>query len=77
MKRCNASTSTDGHGGSRPLNPADAPKVTREEVEDRARRQLMRLRRVGRMWQWWDAFEWRNGYQTNYLMLQWLSRNER
>lgn len=71
-KRYAASTSTDNHGGSARINPEDAPEVTRREVLAEAARQGLSLRRVGRMWQWRDGEVWRNGYQTNYLMLDWL-----
>lgn len=72
MKRCNASTSTDGHGGSRPINPPGVPLVTAHEVKALAHQNLVALRRIGRLWQWWNGETWVNGYQTNWLMLEWL-----
>ena len=49
-----------------------AAKARRYEVVAQAHRNLIALRRVGRMWQWWDGFVWQNGCQTNRLMLSWL-----
>jgi hypothetical protein len=74
-KKYNASVSTDGIGGSTKLNPKGAPRVSAYEVHAQASKNLVAVRRVGRMLEWWDGEAWRNGYQTNYLMLQWLKPN--
>ena len=53
-------------------SPKNTTKVRRYEVVAQAHKNLVALRRVGCMWQWWDGFAWQGSFRTNYLMLSWL-----
>lgn len=64
-------------GGRRPLNPPDACKVTRKQVEEFAYQHSIKIKREGRgMWFYYDAEKggWYTAGMTNYIAIHALNK---